>query len=39
MGLSIGIGYNAQITKVYYNSGYPVNENIGGVSISAAFDF
>lgn len=39
MGLSIGIGYNTQITKVYYNSGYPVNENIGGVSISAAFDF
>lgn len=41
MGLSFGIGYNVQLAKVYYSYGseYPVNENFGGVSISAAFDF
>ena len=41
MGLSFGIGYNLQLAKVSYSygSGYPVNENFGGVSISAAFDF
>lgn len=39
MGLSIGLGYNVQMTKVYYSSGFTLNENVGGVSISAAFDF
>lgn len=41
MGLSFGIGYNVQLAKVSYSygSGYPVNENFGGVSISVAFDF
>lgn len=41
MGLSFGIGYNLQLAKVSYSygSGYPVDENFGGVSISVAFDF
>lgn len=41
MGLSFGIGYNVQLAKVSYSygSGYPVDENFGGVSISVAFDF
>lgn len=39
MGLSIGLGYNVQMTKVYYSSGFTLNENVGGVSVSAAFDF
>lgn len=46
MGLSIGVGYNVQITDVYYTYSYPystssysLQKNVGGVSISAAFDF
>ena len=40
LGLSISVGYEVQMTDVYYyQSGITMYQNVGGVSISAAFDF
>lgn len=40
LGLSIGIGYEVQMADVYYyQSGITLYQNVGGVCISAAFDF
>lgn len=40
LGLSAAIGYNVQLTEVYYyHADISEVENLGGVSISLAFDF